>query len=33
MLKSFNELVQLDVMPYCDKRKAKDENGKQIEVP
>ena len=33
MLKSFNELVQLDVMPFCEKRKAKDENGKQIEVP
>lgn len=33
MLKSFNEMVKIDVMPFCDKRKAKDENGKTIEVP
>ena len=33
MLKGFNELVQIDVLPFCDKRKAKDDNGKPIEVP
>ena len=25
MLKGFNELVQIDVLPFCDKRKAKDD--------
>lgn len=33
MLKSFNELVKLDVRPFCDVRDAKDENGKTIKVP
>lgn len=33
MLKPYEELVQVDVLPFCDKRKAKDDNGKQIEVP
>ena len=33
MLKGFNELVQIDVLPFCDKRKAKDDSGKPIEVP
>lgn len=33
MLKSFNELVKLDVRPFCDVRDAKDENGKNIKVP
>jgi len=33
MLKPYNELVKIDVMPHCDKRKAKDDNGRQIEVP
>lgn len=33
MLKTFNELVEIDVLPFCDKRKAKDDDGKPIEVP
>lgn len=33
MLKSFNELYQLDVTPYCDMREAKDDKGKKIQVP
>ena len=33
MLKSFSELVKLDVRPFCDVRDAKDENGKVIKVP
>ena len=30
MLKGFNELVQIDVLPFCDKRKAKDDNGSRL---
>ena len=33
MLKPYHELVKIDVTPYCEKRKAKDDNGKTIEVP
>ena len=33
MLKSFNELRNIDVTPYCELREAKDDNGKKIEVP
>lgn len=33
MLLPYNELVKVDVLPYCDNRKAKDERGKEIEVP
>lgn len=33
MLKPYNELVKIDVSKFCDKRKAKDDFGKQIEVP
>ena len=33
MLKSFNELRAIDVMPYCDMREAKDDKGKSIQVP
>ena len=33
MLKPYNELVKVDVKPYCDYRKAKDDNNKEIEVP
>ena len=33
MLKSFAELRKIDVLPYCEKRDAKDENGRKIEVP
>lgn len=33
MLKSFNEMRKIDVMPYCEMREAKDDNGRKIEVP
>lgn len=33
MLKSYAELRKVDVLPYCDMREAKDDNGKRIEVP
>ena len=33
MLKSFAELRKIDVLPYCEKRDAKDENGRKIQVP
>lgn len=33
MLKGFNELVKIDVLPFCDTRRAKDDTGKPIEVP
>ena len=33
MLKSFNEMRKIDVLPYCEMREAKDDNGKKIEVP
>lgn len=33
MLKSWNELRQIDVLPFCDKREAKDDKGHRIEVP
>lgn len=33
MLKSYEELRKIDVLPYCEKREAKDEKGKKIEVP
>lgn len=33
MLKSFDELIKLDVRPFCDVRDAKDESGKTIKVP
>lgn len=33
MLKSFAELYAIDVLPFCEKRKVKDDNGMQIEVP
>ena len=33
MLKSFAELRKIDVLPYCEMREAKDDNGKKIEVP
>ena len=32
-LKPFSELVKIDVTPFCDKREAKDDKGKKIEVP
>lgn len=33
MLKSWNEMRKIDVMPYCDLRDAKDDKGKNIKVP
>lgn len=33
MLKSWNEMRKLDVLPFCDKRDAKDDDGHRIEVP
>lgn len=33
MLKPYSELVKLDVLPYCEKREAKDDRGRKIEVP
>lgn len=33
MLKPFDELIQLDVRPFCDVRDAKGEHGKTIKVP
>ena len=32
MLKPYSELRKIDVSKYCDSRKAKDDNGKQIDV-
>lgn len=32
MLKKYDELRKIDVREYCDKRKAKDDRGKDIEV-
>lgn len=32
MLKPFSELRKLDVTPYCDIRKGKDDNGKEIAI-
>lgn len=33
MLKPYNELVKIDVSPFCDLREAKDDSGKTIKVP
>lgn len=33
MLKPYKELRQIDVLPYCDKREAKNDKGQKIEVP
>ena len=33
MLKNYDELVKIDVTPYCDLRDAKDDKGKPIKVP
>jgi hypothetical protein len=33
MVKNFNELRKIDVLPFCDLREAKDDNGKTIKVP
>lgn len=33
MLKPYSELVKIDVLPYCDKREAKDDKGRKVQVP
>lgn len=33
MLKPYSELVNIDVLPFCDKREAKDDRGKKVQVP
>ena len=33
MLKPYRELVKIDVLPFCDKREAKDDRGKKVQVP
>lgn len=33
MLKPYGELRKVDVLPYCDKREARNDNGQKIEVP
>lgn len=33
MIKSYSEMRKIDVLPMCEKRKAKDDRGKDIEVP
>lgn len=32
-LKKYAEMRKIDVIPYCDRREAKDDKGKRIEVP
>ena len=33
MLKKFDELYKIDVKPFCDVKKGKDDNGKVIDIP
>lgn len=33
MLKPFNELRKIDVLPFCEMREAKDDKGNKIQVP
>ena len=33
MIRSYAEMRKIDVLPLCEKRKAKDDRGKDIEVP
>lgn len=33
MLKTYKELREIDVLPYCETREAKDEKGKKVNVP
>lgn len=33
MLKPYSELVKIDVLPFCDKRDAKDDKGRKVQVP
>lgn len=32
-IKSYAEMRKIDVLPYCDKREAKDDRGNRVEVP
>ena len=32
-IKSYAEMRKIDVLPFCDKREAKDDKGRKIEVP
>jgi len=33
MLKSYKELVKIDVTPFCETREAKDDRGKSVQIP
>ncbi len=33
MLKPYNELRKIDITQFCERREARDEQGKKIEVP
>lgn len=33
MIKSYSEMRQIDVLPYCDMREAKDDKGRTVKVP
>ena len=33
MLKKFDELYKIDVRPFCDTKKGKDDNGKVVDIP
>ena len=33
MLKPYDEMRKIDVLPYCEKKKGKDDNGRMIEIP
>lgn len=33
MLKSYEELRKIDVLPFCEERETKDEHGKKVKVP
>jgi hypothetical protein len=33
MLKNWNEMRNIDVLPHCDMREAKDDKGRRIDVP
>lgn len=32
-IKNYAEMRKIDVLPFCDKREAKDDKGRKIEVP
>lgn len=33
MLNKYNELVKIDVLPFCEQRETKDDQGKKVNVP